>query len=252
MPKKPTVDLSVVDDKLLDGLKFCTKVYDIFEQIRAEPGGLTKIRLLSTPREKKLLEELLPIATYIQSQYRACNRIKVRWLSGSQQYDAITWSPLEMVKKGGVPRKLFVEVTTSVHKHAHYARKLLVEKGGSFGAKGIKINKLTGVPDSVPYVNVNDEGINDLALQIIRRIHDKAQKNYPYNTVLIVNCTADGVVLEAEWNEAIQRVKNTDIHNAFRQVFLIEPTGRHTAELWGGRNRPKRIVAAIKTHDDFD
>jgi hypothetical protein len=37
MPARKPLDLSSLDDKLLDGLKFCLKVYDLFDQVRAEP-----------------------------------------------------------------------------------------------------------------------------------------------------------------------------------------------------------------------
>jgi len=39
MPKRKQLDLSSLDDKLLDGLKFCLKVYDLFDHVRAEPDG---------------------------------------------------------------------------------------------------------------------------------------------------------------------------------------------------------------------
>jgi hypothetical protein len=57
--RKP-LDLSALDDKLLDGLRYCTKVYDLFDQIRSEPDGLGKIRLLSSQREKRLLPRSFP------------------------------------------------------------------------------------------------------------------------------------------------------------------------------------------------
>jgi hypothetical protein len=235
MPKKRKLDLSTLDDKLLDGIKFCSKVYDLFDQVRAEPDGIGKLRLQPTKREKRLIEELLPIAQYIQFRYGVGNWIKVRWLSGSQPYDALLWSPLLMVQKAGVPRKMFVEVTTSIHENAHIARKMLHEGGFSFGPKSIRINKQTGVPESVPHVNVNDENVSDLTLQIIERLTAKALKGYPANTVLIVNCNADGLIFEDEWNNAIERVKSTQLHKAFREVFLIDPVGRHFSSLWTGR-----------------
>ena len=114
MGRRKALGLSALDDKLLDGLRFCTKVYDLFDQIRSEPDGLGKIRLLSTKREKRLLEELIPITQYIQARYHVGNRMKVRWLSGSQPYDAIIWTPLPMINKGGTPRKITLEVTTIV------------------------------------------------------------------------------------------------------------------------------------------
>jgi hypothetical protein len=233
MPKRRLLDLHDFDDKLLDGLKFCLKAYDLFDQIRAEPDGLEKIRLLRSKREKRLLEELLPIAEYIQTKYRVGNRLKIRWLSGSQPYDAILWTPLVRVRNSNVPRKIFVEVTTSAHEHAHLARKMLHETGFSFGAKGIKINKKSRVPHSEPYVYDGPERVGDLVLQIVGRIANKAQKGYPANTVLIINCNADGLITEGEWREAIKEVEGIGIHKSFREVVMIEPVGNHAATLWG-------------------
>lgn len=235
MRKRKPLDLESLDDKLLDGLKFCLKVYDFFDQVRAEPDGLGKIRLLKSKREKRLVEELLPIAQYIQARYRTGNRLKIRWLSGSQSYDAIIWTPLAMARHTNIPRKIFVEVTTSRHENTHLSRKQLHETGGSFGAKGIKINKKTKVPESAPYVYSGTEHIRDLATQILARIGDKASKSYPPSTVLIVNCEADGVILEHEWNAAVAEVEAARLHNAFREVYL---TGmRHSATLWGSRRQ---------------
>jgi hypothetical protein len=185
------------------------------------------------------VEELLPIAQYIQARYRVGNRMKIRWLSGSQPYDAIIWTPLTLVKHGGIPRKIFLEVTTSTHEYAHIARKMLHETGGSFGAKSIQINKKTRIPESAPYVYTNDEPISDLTLQIIGRLADKAQKHYPANTVLIVNCNANSLILPDEWGDSIRRVESFDIHKSFRELFLIEPVGRHSTTLWGARKQRK-------------
>ncbi|MGH9437981.1 MAG: hypothetical protein ACRD22_08805 [Terriglobia bacterium] len=246
MIQSPQRDLKGLDDCLLDGLEFCKRVYELFDQVKSEPEGIEKLRLRPTNREKKLLEELLPIANYIQARYFAANRIKIRWINGSQQYDAILWSPLMMVRNAGVPRKLFLEVTTSAHKNDYLARRLLHEDGGSFGAKSIHRDRTTRKPVSTPYVIVNDEGIDDLARQIASRLTEKGQKNYPCNTVLIINCIADGVVLDSEWNDAIARVKAMNLHNSFREVFLIEHVGRHCATLYGDRKRHRRALANIR------
>src|SRR5208282_844246 len=179
MAKRQPLDLSALDDKLLDGLRFCMRVYDLFDRVQSEPDGLRKIRLLSSKREKRLLEELLPIAQYIQARYHSDNRMKIRWLGGSQGYDAIIWTPLMMVRKEGMPRKITLEVTTSRHQFSHIARKQLHETGGSFGPKGIQIDKKTRTLVSKPYVFTNGEHISDLASQIIGRLSAKAEKDYP-------------------------------------------------------------------------
>lgn len=72
-------------------LDFCRKVYDFFDQVQRGPDGIAKLRLRKTKNEKRLIEELIPIARYVQARYREGRRIKVRWFGGSQPYDAIFW-----------------------------------------------------------------------------------------------------------------------------------------------------------------
>jgi hypothetical protein len=135
--KRQQLDLSTFDGQLLDGLDFCRKVYDLFDQVRDGPDGIAKLRLRPTKNEKRLIEELIPIARYVQARYREGRRIKVRWFSGSQPYDAILWSSGALVEHRMAPRRFLIEVTTSVHQNEYLARRLLHERGGSFGVKGI-------------------------------------------------------------------------------------------------------------------
>jgi hypothetical protein len=68
MPKREPLNLSTFDDKLLDGLDFCRKVYDFFDQTQGSPDGVAKLRLRPTKNEKRLVEELIPIAHYVQAR----------------------------------------------------------------------------------------------------------------------------------------------------------------------------------------
>src|ERR1700683_5448385 len=113
MPRQKPFDLSSFDRRLMDGLIFCRKVYALFEQTRAGANGIANLRLRPTKVEKRLIEELIPLARYVQARYREGRRIKVRWLSGSQRYDAILLCSGALVEHGEVPKKLFLEVTTS-------------------------------------------------------------------------------------------------------------------------------------------
>jgi hypothetical protein len=92
---------------------------------RLNPVVFEELRLRSTKGAKRLIEELLPIASYVLARYRVGRRIRVRWFSGSQPCDAILWSSGGLVEHRMAPRKLFVEVTTSVHKNEYLARLLL-------------------------------------------------------------------------------------------------------------------------------
>ena len=236
--KAKRLDLSTVDGQLLDGLDFCGRVYDIFDHVRRQPDGVERLRIRKTKTDKRLIEELVPIARYVQARYREGRRIKVRWLSGSQPYDAVLWSHGSLVSHGMAPRRVFIEVTGSMHENEHLARQLLHTKGGSFGVKGISRDKTTGVVSSRPHVHHNDEIMTDLADQIIERLKRKADKGYPPNTVLIMQCFANTLTLESEWKSAIQRVENEQPDIPFKEVFLFESVSSFSATLYGGR-RPR-------------
>jgi hypothetical protein len=240
MPRTSQPDLLSLDGVLLDGLDFCGKVYDLFDQVSEGPDGVAKLRLRPTKVEKRVIEELIPLAHYVQARYREGRRIKVRWFSGSQPYDAVLWSSGAMVKRGVAPRRLLVEVTTSVHPNEYLARRLLHERGGSFGVKGISRDKQTGEIVSKPYVHKNDEFASDLAAQIIERLQSKGKKGYSAGTVLVINCVANGIILPSEWNDAVDRVAKAQAHLGFREIFLIEMVTSHSATLYGHRRRRKR------------
>jgi hypothetical protein len=69
MPKKQQLDLLTLDAQILDGLDFCRRVYDLFDQVRSDPDGIAKLRLRRTKNEKRLIKELIPIARYVQARY---------------------------------------------------------------------------------------------------------------------------------------------------------------------------------------
>lgn len=231
------VDLSTFDDQLLDGLEFCKLVYEMFDQIKSSPDGLEQLRLLTTKDAKKLKEELIPIARYVQARYREGRRIKVRWLSGSQPYDAVLWSFGDSIKNSPVSRRLFVEVTTSVHESEHLTRELLHKQGGSFGVLGTFRDKKTKAIISKAHAYNHSDIAPDLAAQIIDRLERKRQKNYPSNTVLIVNCITNGLTGEDEWNDAIALVKKAQVHIFFREVFLLDMLLSNSATFYGRQKR---------------
>jgi len=103
------------DGRLLDGLLFCKRVYDLFEQILNGPHGLTNIRLRPSKEVKRLIEELIPIAQYIQRHYSVGRRIKVRWLSGSQSYDAVILSSGSMVDVGAARVNTFETLSNIIY-----------------------------------------------------------------------------------------------------------------------------------------
>jgi len=235
------IDYSAIDGHLLDGLDFCGKVYDLFDQTRAEPHGKSRLRLRQLKIDKRLVEELIPLARYIQARYREGRRIKVRWLSGSQQYDAVLWSAGSVVEHGDAPRKAFVEITTAVHRNEYLVRQRLDENGGSFGVRGIYRERKTGAIVSKPYVFSEGENAKNLAELILERLNAKASKVYPPTTVLIVNCLPTcSPLLEGEWKDAVELVRNAKPSIPFREVFLFEMLMSHTTTLYGDPRRAQK------------
>jgi hypothetical protein len=203
----------------------------MFDQVRSGPDGVTRIRMRPTKDEKRLIEELIPIARYVQARYSAVRRIKVRWQSGSQSYDAVLLSSGPLVTHTSLPRKAFLEVTTAVHQNEYLVRELINHGGASFGVKGTSRDKKTRQVSSEPYVREGDEMVSDLANQIIERLTAKATKKYAPGTILIIECVPNGLVLEDDWMGAIRRVKSAQIRHAFGEVFVFCTHIDHSATL---------------------
>jgi len=231
------LDLSTFDGVRVDGLTFCAQVYDLFDQIQKEPDGISKMRLQPSKREKRLLEELIPLARFVQSRYREGRRMRVRWFAGSQPYDAILTSSGGLVDHGMARRRQFVEITTCAHPNDYLVRESLETPGPTWSAKSTWRDRKTGRIRSEPYVYRNDERSADVAAQVVACLRKKSAKRYPAGTVLIVSCRSDGLLLLNEWDDAAVRIEQAQEHLAFREVFLVEASRGFSATLYGPRRR---------------
>ena len=232
MPEQP--DLSALDDQLLDGLSFCSKGYDLFDQIMAQPDGVGLIRTRPTVVEKRLIEEILPIASYVQQKYSAGNRFKIQWSNGSQSYDALLFAPQLMVEKAKIPEQITVEATCAVHENDHWSRRIGHADGISWGPRNLQRDPKTGKVELKPQAIGWHEKVKELADFIIKRLLEKSQGHYPIETVLVVSCTSFGTMDEIEWNHTVDLVKQTELHKNFREVHLCELAKNNRATLWGG------------------
>jgi hypothetical protein len=227
--------LADFDNHLMNGFEFCKRAYSFLEEIRISQNGVEKLRLRKGKLEKKLIEELLPIARYIQARYSHGRILKVRWIDGTQNYDARLLSSGYLVDKGLVPKRQFIEVTTAVHEKDHIKRDILNKTGHSFGVKGIKQDPQTGKYASQPYVYTkHDELSEDLANRILQRIISKAKIKYPSNTSLVIQCFLDTLLFEGEWEKAIESVKSRNIKHRFCEIFVFDSNHHYAATLYGG------------------
>ncbi len=166
------------DNVNIDGLVFCAQVYSLFEKIRSEPDGASRLRMKQTVVEKKLLEELLPICKYIQAKYSIGRYISVCWLSGNQKHDARVMQTGWYVDQGFFPSTSYLEVTCSVHENEYLNRELLEKSGVSFGLEGIKRLK-SGEIESNPTSHTNKDFISKDAETLLSQIYKKSKKKYP-------------------------------------------------------------------------
>lgn len=232
--------LADFDNHLMNGLDFCKKAYGLFEEISRSPNGVERLRLRKGKLEKELIEELLPIARYIQARYSHGRQLKVRWKDGTQNYDARLLSSGSLVDVHLSPKGQYVEVTTAVHENNHIARSISNKNGHVFGVKGIHKDPQTGEYMSQPYVYTNHELSEDLAKKILERITAKNKIRYPTNTTLIIQCFLDTLFFEDEWEYAIKKVKDSGVQHRFREIFMFDSNHHYAATLYGESGRTKR------------
>jgi hypothetical protein len=193
---------------------------------------LEELRLLTTKRSKRLVEEILPIAMYVQSRYGPGLRLKVKWVGGGQPYDAILHTSGSLVEHIGLPRRQYLEVTTAVHPNDYLRREHLSREGFSFGAKGTSRDPKTKTTISVPYVYKNVEHKTELVDLISSRITAKSGKEYPKPISLIVQCDVDRPILDEEWGDIVRALRERAIVHSFREVVIVEPVGRRCTTLY--------------------
>ena len=212
--------LAEFDGQLLDGLYFCSRVYTLFEAIRNLPEGRSRLRLRPTRVEKKLLEELLPIAKFIQANYRPGRYIGVRWKDGNQNHDAELHQDGAYVTKGYYTATAFLEVVSAVHPKDHLSRELLDTEGGTFGLDGIrrlKSGKLVSEP--VGYSSRNF--IPKFSEILLKQLRAKAAKVYPPDTSLIVQATLNLPYMPDEWLDLIAMVQASLPRCNFREIYVL-------------------------------
>lgn len=206
-------------------------MYALFEQIRNANDGPSRLRRRPSPVEKKLLEELLPICKYVQASYHLGRYISVRWVDGSQQYDAQLLQDGAYVTQGFYPDAGFLEVTCTMHPKEYLQRELLDKKGIAFGLDGIRRLK-NGEIESKPVLHRNREFVESYAKLIISQIKKKAVIHYPKNTTLVVQCTLNRLYMPDEWSELMARVCAALPQSTFREIYLYDTVCQYSHVLY--------------------
>lgn len=207
--------LEDLDRKMIDGLEFCSKVYSIFEKLRLKEDGSETISLREVPLGKLMIEELLPICRYVQTYYRAGRYISVKWIHGSQPYDAELLQKGDYVEHGYYPENAFLEITSAMHKNEHWMWKL----SPTFAPEGVK-RKKDGTRVCEPVTFTNFEHVDNFVPIVVDSIEVKANKNYPENTSLVVQCFLNSLYFNNEWEYLISKVREKINHNPFKELLV--------------------------------
>ena len=226
-----TSPLSQFDGELIDGLKFCTKAYALFEQIRNTENGPSRLRMRASDIEKKLLEELLPICKYVQTKYRAGRYISVRWVNGSQQFDADVVEAGACVQQNRLAASGYLEATCVMHPNDYLSRELLDKKGGTFGPEGIRRLKTREI-ESKPVIRRNLEFVHSYSKLVLKQIEKKAGIKYPLNTTLIVQCSLNTLYTPDEWALLISAVHSGQPAHKFHEIFMYDVVSEYSCSLW--------------------
>jgi hypothetical protein len=225
------LSLSHIDGQLLDGLDFCRKVYALFESIRETEGGRSRLRMRSGEVEKKLLEELLPICKYVQTKYRAGRYISVKWVNGSQQFDAQVHQSGGYIDHGHFPADAYLEVTCVMHPNDYLSRELLDDGGVAFGVEGISRVKKTREILSEPVLRSNMDFIDSYCPLVLSQIAKKAGIGYPEETTLIVHCALNTLYMPDEWDTLIVKVRAGLPQHNFREIFVYDVVSEYSCSV---------------------
>jgi len=224
--------LKLLHDKRMDGLLFCRKAYTLFNRIRRKPDGRKRLRMRQTVVEKKLIEEILPIARYIQFKYRVGRNIRVKWLNGNQNYDAIIYHAGTLLETNNFPRECYLEATCAVHPKEYLSREHINNGNPVFGLGGLARDKKSKTITSTPVVRTGLDFIQKFADIVVNRIDDKSSRAYPDNTILVVECNLDTLYTHDEWEEMINLVKAKIQSHPFIEIFLYDCIFEHYATIF--------------------
>ncbi len=217
-----TFTLDTFHDKWMDGYLFCRRVYRWLEQIKKQPGGLSKLRGRKSTEERKLIQELLPLAQFIRVKYRPGNSIRIKWKNGNQPYDAMIRQTDFLSRSSRYPSDQFIEVTCAEHPNEYLARELSAADIGRSSVEGLYRDKESKTIISVPTVRSGYEHVDSFVEFVSARISEKASKAYPDNTVLIVACDLCTPFVPDEFEYFDRAIKSRNKEHPFLEILVFD------------------------------
>ena len=218
-----SLNLDSFNNRCMDGLLFCRMAYVFFNQIHDGPDGVKRLRTRPTDTEKKLLEELLPIARFIQIRTRPGLNLQVRWVYGNQSYDAVLRQSGWCVNGGAEPGERILEVTGVYHPNHYLVKEALSAGIPVFGLDGLSRDPITGEVISIPTVRTNYDFVERFAERVVCGIAKKATKAYSPGAILLAEINLDTPYDDHEWDHLIKFVRQRLCEHTFSEIWC--PSG---------------------------
>jgi hypothetical protein len=240
---KTPVDLSIFEGKLMNGLDFCKKVYDVVYNIRNGPNGDEAVALRDCPQLKDLVQKLIPLSKFVQERYGPNRRLKVRWLNGIGGYDAQVLSSGAFVGKRVWPRRQWVEITAIVHDHDPRFQPPPSKRELMFEFRGSSVNASTRKMGGLPKDGSAEAG---LAQKILEQVQTNGALRHPRHTVLVIECFLSNSFFQDDWERTIALVRGCQKRPSFSEIFVCDSIQGYSATIYG---RPRRFISTVSAEN---
>lgn len=207
------IELSSIDGVRLEGIEFCRRVYQIFDEYRISSDYPRASRLRTHKSYNRFFDEALPLAAFIQLFHNHWRRVEVEWFSGYQSYDA----KIFVRTKSFIEQTFYVELTAACHPDAWISRHELETQGFSWGP-----NRTVGPDGTVgPLCLDSYQRTNQWKSYLSRGISSKIAKDYPPNTILVLCFNPSGVIVLEEWEELIELMREDSAPPGFHAIYAL-------------------------------
>lgn len=216
------LSLESFHEKWLNAYNFSRRAHVAFRQLRSSKDGMTKIRKREHGLPKKLIEEILPLARFAMLHMSPENDLRVRWVDGSQSFDAQFKDLGYGATAGRFPKSGFIEVTSAYHPNSYVGRKLMNEGRGFWGLDGLSVDRKSGQILAAPAVRTSLSAADQMAEIAMRQIERKARIEYPKGKTLIVDFCSGTRFDPHEWAHLKHRLSTEVGSNQFHRIFLLD------------------------------
>ena len=170
---------------------------------------------------KKLVEEIIPIAAFLKHFEIPGRRVRCKYFSGNQNYDAKIHVQGEDVRLGFIEKEYFLEVTSAVSSYDFLEREALSDNGSVFGGGKIRREKGSRRIISDAVAEDYDAPMIKASEWVVACLIEKAKKIYPQPCILLVQVEPERPLNTREWLTLMENIQSSVNRQAFKGTYLV-------------------------------